>query len=174
MKSPAPALALAIAIAIAIAALPLLSAASHAQEPMKPPIKIETPWLRAIPKGAPVIGGYATVTNTGSAADRIVGASIPVAAKAEVHTMTVRDGVMHMQRLENGLPAAPGATVTLAPGGNHLMFFKPTDQIKEGQTVKGTIVFEKAGAVPVTFAVGAIGAKSPPGLHAMSDMPGMK
>ena len=152
----------------------LVGGAAQAQTASSSPMEIDMPWLRATPKGAPVIGGYATVTNTGSSADRVLGATIPVAANAEVHTMTMKDGVMHMQRLENGIPIAPGATVTLEPGGDHLMFFKPTEQIREGQNIKGTILFEKAGAVPVTFAVGGIGAKGPPGSNAMPGMSGMK
>ena len=158
--------------ALAVLASALLAAPLHA-ETSSAPIEIKAPWLRATPKNAPVIGGYATITNKGSAEDRIIGASIPVAAKAEVHTMSMKDGVMHMERLEDGLAVAPGATVTLEPGGNHLMFLKPTEQVKEGQSIKGAIVFEKAGAVPVTFAVGAIGAKSAPGTHAMPGMSGM-
>ena len=62
---------------------------------------------------------------------------------------------------------APGAIVTLAPGGKHLMFFKPTQQIKEGEAIKGTMRFEKAGAIPVTFAVGSIGATVAPSSPAM-------
>ena len=94
--------------------------------------------------------------------------------------MSMKNGVMHMEQLKDGLAVAPGARVTLAPGGDHLMFFKPTEQLKAGQSIKGTIVFAKAGAIPVTFAVGAIGAKSAPGspapggAKAMSGMPGMK
>ena len=130
------------------------------------PLEIKQPWLRAIPKGAPAISGYATITNKGSTPDRILGASIPMAAKGDVHTMTMKDGIMRMRRLNSGLPIAPGATVLLQPNGDHLMFSEPSEQIKPGQSIVGTIVFEKAGAVPVTFAVGAIGARAAPGTRA--------
>ena len=152
----------------------MMPAASQAEDARPSPITIESPWLRATPNGASVVGGYATLINKGPAPDRLIGASIPVAATSEVHSMSMKDGVMHMERLANGLPIPAGATVVLAPGGNHLMFFKPSAPIKVGQSIKGTIVFEKAGTVPVTFAVGAMNAKSSPAPHAMSDMPGMK
>ena len=160
-----------------LASLLILSSAviipASAETMKASPIAVENAWLRATPKGAPVIGGYATIKNEGATPDRIVGAEIPMAAKAEVHTMSMKNGVMHMQRLDEGLPLAAGASVTLSPGGYHLMFLKPSEQVKEGQTIKGTILFEKAGAVPVTFAVGGMAAKSAPGGAATTDMPGM-
>ncbi len=160
---------LALTVLIAAAAPP-----AHADEAKPSPIRVASPWLRATPKGAPVVGGYATITNTGSAPDRLVGASIDVAARAEVHTMAMADGVMHMRKLDDGLAVAPGATLTLAPGGDHLMFFTPSAPIREGQSVRGTVVFAKAGAVPVTFAVAAIGATVAPGAPAaVTAMPGM-
>jgi periplasmic copper chaperone A len=156
-----------------------LGASAQAQTPPTPAIQVEAPWLRATPKGAPVVGGYATITNRGATPDRLVGATIPVAAEAQVHTMSMANGVMHMQQLNDGLAIPPGATVTLAPGGNHLMFRKPSRPLKEGETIQGSLRFEKAGAIPVIFAVGGMAAKVAPGAagpHAgkSTSMPGMK
>lgn len=139
-------------------------------------IEVTSPWLRATPHGATVAGGYATIVNHGRAPDRLVGASLAVAPKGEVHEMSMKDGVMHMARLADGLPIAPGAKVTLAPGSYHLMFPNPTAQLKEGETIAGSLTFAKAGEVFVTFAVAGFGAKSAPGapVSAEHDMPGMK
>ncbi|HEX6842842.1 MAG TPA: copper chaperone PCu(A)C, partial [Stellaceae bacterium] len=41
-------------------------------------LKIHDPWARATPKGAPVGGGYLTITNTGTAPDRLVGGATDV------------------------------------------------------------------------------------------------
>jgi copper(I)-binding protein len=57
-------------------------------------LKIEQPWARATPKGAPVGGGYFTVTNNGSAPDRLVGGSVPVSSGFEIHEMAMDNGVM--------------------------------------------------------------------------------
>ena len=43
--------------------------------------------------------------------------------------------------------------MTLTPGGNHLMFQKPTAPLKVGDKVVGSMTFEKAGTIPVTFPV---------------------
>ena len=129
------------------------------------PLVIEAPWTRATPGGAQVAGGYLKVTNTGSQPDRLVGGSLAPAATVEVHEMAMSDGIMKMRRLEKGLEIAPGRTVELKPGGYHLMFLGLRDSLKEGQAVKGTLVFEKAGTIEVEFRVGPIGAQSGSGGH---------
>ena len=127
------------------------------------PIAIAHPWLRATPRTAPVAGGYVTLTNRGKAPDTLVSASLPMAPEGQIHTMTMKNGVMDMRRLDEGLVLAPGATVTLRPGGDHLMFLQPKTQLKEGETVQGSLTFQHAGTVPVTFVVGGMAAKSAPG-----------
>lgn len=136
-------------------------------------LTVTAPWLRATPRNASVAGGYATITNNGTAPDRLLGASLPIAPEGQVHAMSMTNGVMHMGRLDQGLAIAPGATVRLTPGGDHLMFLNPKAPLKEGDTVKGSLRFEKAGTIAVTFAVAGIGAKAAPGAPAPGDMDGM-
>ncbi len=70
---------------------------------------------------------------------------------------------MKMAPLADGLAIPPGQTVTLAPSGHHLMFLDLKTPLKKGERVKGTLRFERAGSVPVEFAVESIAAKSPAG-----------
>jgi len=120
---------------------------------------IEAPWARATPAGARVGGGYLKITNTGQQPDRLIGGSLLVAAEVEVHEMTMRDGIMKMRKLD-GLEIKPGQSVELKPGGYHLMFMGLREGLKEKQTVKGTLMFEKAGSVEVEYRVAPIGAQS--------------
>lgn len=118
---------------------------------------VETPWIRATPGGAKVAGGYVKISNTGTEPDRLIGGTFPLAADVEVHEMGMADGVMKMRSLPNGLEIKPGASVDLKPGGYHLMFQKLRSPLKEGQIVKGTLAFEKAGTVEVEYRVMPIG-----------------
>ncbi|WP_084539921.1 DUF1775 domain-containing protein [Azorhizobium doebereinerae] len=124
-------------------------------------LQIEAPWARATPGGAKVAGGYVRITNTGTAADKLVSASVDAAGKVEVHEMSMANGVMTMRPLAGGLEIAPGQSVQLAPGGYHLMMMDLKAPLKEGDKVKGVLVFEKAGKVDVTFEVRGIGAGAP-------------
>ena len=122
---------------------------------------VETPWSRETPGGARVAAGFLKVTNNGTTADRLIGGTLlPVAKQVEVHEMAMVDQVMRMRRLEKGLEIKPGETVELKPSSYHLMFFELARPFKAGETIKGTLVFERAGKVAVEFRVNAMGAQS--------------
>lgn len=116
-------------------------------------LSISHVWLREPPPAAKVAGGYLTVTNEGSTADRLLAVEGDAAATVEVHEMSNVDGVMRMQAISNGLPIEPGQTIELKPGGYHVMFMGLKRPLKSGETVPATLVFEKAGRVAVTFGV---------------------
>lgn len=136
-------------------------------------LTIEQPWARATPGGAKVAGGYVKITNTGTLPDKLVGGSFERAGRFEVHEMSMNNGVMTMRPVSGGLDIAPGASVMLAPGGFHMMFMDLKQPLKEGDSVKGTLTFEKAGTVDVVFDVRGIGASAPAG-GSMGGMSGME
>ena len=131
---------------------------------------IQHPWTRATPGGAQVAGGYLTVVNRGAAPDRLVGGSFAAAQSFGLHEMTVDGGVMRM-RQTGPLDIPPGASLTLAPSGKHIMFTGLKRGLKKGEALDGTLVFERAGTVAVRFTVEGLGAKAPAGAgHAMPGM----
>jgi copper(I)-binding protein len=124
-------------------------------------IKVEQPWSRATPPGATVAGGYVKLTNTGTVPDRLVGATFARAKTVEIHTMTNDAGIMKMRHLAEGVALPPGATVELKSGGVHLMLLGLEGALKAGETVEGSLRFEKAGSVAVTFSIAPLGAAAP-------------
>ena len=140
----------------------IIAAAGHAAAVVKAgTLTVEQPWSRATPGGARVGGGYVRITNQGPAPDRLIGGSFPLAGRVEVHEMRMDGDVMRMKPVEGGLEIKPGDTVELRPGAHHLMFMDLKEPLREGQTIKGTLVFEKAGAVEVEYAVRSIGGAAP-------------
>jgi copper(I)-binding protein len=142
---------------LAACALPVAGQA-YAQDALV----VERPWARATPPGAQVAGGYATIENTSDEADRLVSASAEIAGRAAIHEMAVVDGVMTMRPLEEGIEIPAGGTVELKPGSYHVMMTDLARPLVEGKTFAGTLSFENAGDVDVTYAIGPIGSASPP------------
>jgi len=140
------------------AILALVANAAFAHEYKAGSLEIKHPWARATPKGAAVAGGYMTIVNNGTTADRLLGGSSPASGKFEIHEMAMDNGVMKMRPLPKGLEIKPGQTVELKPGSYHLMFMGLKQPFEKDMRVKGTLVFEKAGTVEVEYAVEAIGA----------------
>jgi copper(I)-binding protein len=124
-------------------------------------IHIAQPWSRATPKGAKTGAGYMTITNKGKTPDKVSCVSDDASAQCEIHSMTMEGGIMKMRPVEGGLEIKPGETVTLAPSGFHIMFRDLKHPLEQGNTVKATLKFDKAGAVDVEYPVLAIGASAP-------------
>jgi periplasmic copper chaperone A len=124
-------------------------------------IHISQPWSRATPKGAASGAGYMTVTNKGTAPDRVSCVSSDASAQCQIHTMTMEDGVMKMRPVEGGLEILPGQTITLKPGGFHIMLLDLKHPLEQGQSVKATLKFDRAGTVDVEYPIAGIGAPAP-------------
>ena len=143
-------------VAIFISVL-CLAAAETVAQPQGGPIEVIRPWSRATPKGATTGAGYVTLRNTGTTPDRLIGGSTEVGKRVEIHTMEMAQGVMRMRQLTGGLEIKPGETVELKPGSLHLMFVDLTRPLQNGEHIKGTLVFERAGKVDVDYTVEVIG-----------------
>jgi copper(I)-binding protein len=129
-------------------------------------LEIRWIWTRAMLPGQPVGGGYFAVTNKGRSADRLLSVSTPVAGRAEIHSMAMKDNVMVMRPVEGGLEIPPGGTIELKPGHFHLMFMDVKKPFHEGDTIPVTLEFEHAGKVDIMMPVEAASAK---GMHGQMD-----
>ena len=69
-------------------------------------------------------------------------------------------GISKMHEMKSGVEIKPGETVEFKPGSNHVMFVKLKRPLRQRDVIKGTLVFEKAGAVEIEYTVGSIGAKT--------------
>ncbi len=116
-------------------------------------LAIASPVIRATPPNAPVSGGFMSIANSGTQADRLIGGSADFAGKVEIHEMAMEGDVMKMRPVEGGLEIPAGGSVELKPGGYHVMFMKITEQMKPGEKRKAKLVFEKAGEVEIEFDV---------------------
>jgi len=114
-------------------------------------IDIGAPWTR--PASAGGIGvGYAKIANTGTEPDVLLSASSDAAERVELHETTISpEGVASMKKIDSA-EIAPGQSIELKPGGLHLMLIGLKAATKEGDKVKATLNFKKAGSVDVEFA----------------------
>ena len=125
-------------------------------------MEITKAWSRATPAAAPVGAGYLALTNRGAEADRLIGGSTEIAARIEVHEMSMDNGVMKMRELPDGLEVKPGQTVEMKPGGHHLMLVGLKRGLREGERFKAQLVFARGGKAEVEFVVQGMGASMAP------------
>lgn len=126
-------------------------------------VSAEKPWSRATPPGAKVGAGFMQLKNAG-AADRVVGASSPVAGRVEMH-VTVREGEVMKMREVKAFDLPAGSTFELKPGGAHLMLMDLKRPLKKGETVPLTLKLEKGGELKLELSVQELGARAPVPMH---------
>ncbi len=123
-------------------------------------IAVSAPWARATPGASKVGAAYLTIVNRGNMPDRLIAADASVAERVELHNTMTENGMMQMRPLESvALP--PGQTVTLAPGGMHMMLVNLSEPLVQDRAFTLRLSFERAGTFAVTVRIAGIGATAP-------------
>jgi copper(I)-binding protein len=117
-------------------------------------------WARARMEGMRAGGAYVSITNTDSTSHALIGAESPVADVVELHSHRNDNGVMRMEQVEE-MPVPPGDTVTLKPGGLHIMLIGLRQTLTEGTSFPLTLMFRNAPPVSVTVNVLGVAAMGP-------------
>ena len=118
----------------------LISSAVLAQS-----VQVDNAWARATVPGQQATGVFMRLTS--ASATRLVAASTPAAAIAEVHEMRMDNNVMKMSALKDGLELPAGKAVDLKPGSFHLMLMDLHQPLPVGSTIALTLVFRDAKGV---------------------------
>ncbi|MDH2299700.1 copper chaperone PCu(A)C [Cobetia sp. D5] len=126
-----------------LATLALLSLATvhaTAQEPPSASPHVEQAFALPTPPGATTGAAYLTLSIAKGDA-MLTGASTPMAATVELHSMQVTQERMQMHRIEQ-LAISPDAPLTMAPGGGpHLMLIGLTQPLTAGDKLPLTLHF---------------------------------
>jgi copper(I)-binding protein len=138
-------------------------AATEARAQQAGPVTVTAPWTRAAGAGG-TGAGFMTIRNTGATPDRIVAARSPAARVVELHTH-IREGDVMRMRPVPAIDLPPGQTVTLQPGGLHIMLIQLTGPLRQGERVPVTLVLERGGEIEVQLPVEGAGARGPAHRH---------
>lgn len=101
------------------------------------------PWVRVAirPEGSDApdappanSAAYLVLRNAGSADDAIVAVETEVADTAELHTVSMAEGVMRMRAVDS-VPLTAGGDAVLEPGGYHIMLIGIRRPLAEGDSV---------------------------------------
>lgn len=136
------------ALAVLISAILALTAACSSSEPV---LTIADPYAKAMPAGE-MTAAFATVTNTTGADIEIVEARSDAADMVELHEMTMDGSTMAMSAVDKIVVPADGS-VTLEPGGLHVMLMGLVDDLNPGDDVTITLVLSTGDEITFTAVV---------------------
>jgi copper(I)-binding protein len=114
-------------------------------------VSVSDAWIRALPDNLPA-GGYFTLHNDTDKSVTLTGASSPACGMLMLHQSVETSGMSSMNDVPR-VEVAPGATLSFAPGGYHLMCMEPTALLKQGATVPVTLDFGDGSKTAVEFSV---------------------
>ena len=104
-------------------------------------VSVADPYARAVPPGQPNSAVFMRISNDGSDDRALLSAASTVSEVVKLHTHRMEDGMMKMRRVDQiELPA--GETVTLAPGGLHVMLIGLKQQLQPGDDVPLTLTLD--------------------------------
>ncbi|HIJ83642.1 MAG: uncharacterized protein HW380_602 [Magnetococcales bacterium] len=133
---------------IVLAAMAVLSLEVWAGEG----IRIENPWIRAVPPTVQTMAAYMGIENPGTASVTLVSVQSAVFQKAELHETVNTNGMATMVPHKN-LVIDAGKKITLNPGGYHLMLITPQAPVREGDSVPLTLIFSDGSKKEVLASV---------------------
>ncbi len=98
-------------------------------------------WLRAAPPNAKMLAAYVQLHNDSEESLKLIGANCDLFHMTEIHRTIEVDGVFKMEE-QKSLTIAAGETLTMEPGGLHIMLMMPEEALELGQMVDMTLVYE--------------------------------
>jgi periplasmic copper chaperone A len=105
-------------------------------------VSVSDAWARATMPGQKVSGAYMQIQSDVDA--RLVSASSPAVPRVEVHEMRMDGDVMRMREVK-AIDLPKGKTVSLEPGGFHIMLMNLAKPIAAGDVIPLTLVIEAGG-----------------------------
>ena len=133
--------------------IPALLLLASCDQRGSPNVQITDAWARETLAGQTSTAAYLTMTNKGTADDRLVSVSVPVPAKASVHATENSGVISQMREIGSGVAVPVGSTIELKPGGTHVMITGLHAPLRRGEALKLSLRFEKSGEKPIDFRV---------------------
>lgn len=117
-------------------------------------VAIENGWVRVSEYSdhtGGMTGVFAKITNNTDADVTLIGGSSDIAPMVEVHEVVMSDGAMKMQKKEGGIVIPAHGSVTLEPGGLHVMLMNLAKPILDGDMITVTLDFDGADSQTLTL-----------------------
>jgi len=111
-------------------------------------LQVTDAWVRAAPPNARMLAGYMTLENTSERDRALLGAASEAFKRIELHRSVVESGMARMVEQES-IPVPAGETVSLEPGGYHLMLMHPRQRLSAGESVTLTLSFDNGQTLAV-------------------------
>ena len=111
-------------------------------------LAVNDSWTKATE--GPMTGSFGTLVNDTDAEITVTGGSSPVAGMVELHETAMVEGEMVMQPKPDGFVVPAGGSLTLEPGGFHIMLMGLNETLAPGVEVPITLTLSNGESLTYT------------------------
>jgi copper(I)-binding protein len=131
-----------------IIVLLLIAACGARNQQPEVAITVADAWVRpALVSGN--TAAYMRITNHTDTPITLTSITADFAGIVQIHQTVVENDMAHMQHLENGMRIGAGETLTLQPGGYHVMLMNVQQALNEGETVSLGLTFDNGETLTI-------------------------
>lgn len=128
-----------------------LAATTQDAAPVIHGITVQDAWAR-LADSLGTSAAYVTLVNGNAEAVEITGAASTAAEVVEIHETSQHEGMMHMMPRAS-IVIAPGDSLTMVPGGIHVMLIRVNRTLRPGHKVPLVLHLANGNEIPLTARV---------------------
>jgi len=115
-------------------------------------LTVEDAYVRATPPNSKNSAAFMVIKNTSKKEVKLIATGSDIADRVELHTHLHVDGMMKMRQVDNVIIKAE-SSVSLQPGGYHVMFLNVKQPLKEGQSIALLLYFNNGEQIKINVPI---------------------
>ena len=106
-------------------------------------------WIKKVIANNNVTLGYIKIQNKTEKNERLISVEADFSKRTELHDMSIKNDIMIMKNIEEGVLIKSKSQLNLKPGSFHIMFIDLTKSLKKTTNQKVKFNFENAGPIVI-------------------------
>ena len=110
-------------------------------------------WIKKVIANNNITAGYIKIENKNEKNERLISVESNFSTRTELHNMYIKNNIMIMKYLEEGLLIKSKSQLDLRPGSFHIMFINLKKSLKNTKFQKVKFNFKNAGSIVINMPI---------------------
>ena len=110
-------------------------------------------WIKNVIANSKTTSGYIKIENKNEKNERLISVESNFSKRTELHYMNIKNDIMIMKHLEDGILIKSKSQLDLRPGNFHIMFINLTKSLKKTKFQKVKFNFKNAGSIVINMPI---------------------
>ena len=110
-------------------------------------------WIKNVIANSKTTSGYIKIENKNEKNERLISVESNFSKRTELHYMNIKNDIMIMKHLEDGVLIKPKSQINLKPRNFHIMFIDLSKSFNKTSNQKVKFNFENAGSIIINMPI---------------------